>query len=143
MFHRYGAISWTDPLTNRLFIYAGRTTTAEDNNNSLTAVWSYDVVSDAWTEHPNGATPPPAIGYGAQTAQVEDQVYVLTAAGDFWVLATETLAWTTLSMLNGPTRRGAGQFFPIATRSQLLLFGGFHGSQMYVRKKLVFPEGVL
>jgi Galactose oxidase, central domain len=127
---RYGSIYWVDSLTNRIFIYGG-------NGGDVAvdrSIWAFDVVTNTWTIHDNSAAPEaitPTALYGSQFTQVEDRVYILTPANTFWMLNTNTLQWSSLSVLNGPTIRSNGVLFPTATRDQLVLFGGFQGSQMY------------
>lgn len=128
----FSAVSWSDPLSNRLFICGGSSTITDPPLGNGSHVWSYDVVTEMWAEH-TSAPPVPALGYGAHVTQVEDRVYVLTETGDFWLVSTETLTWTALEPVasSSPTRRKCGAFIATNTRDQLLLFGGYHGSQMY------------
>jgi hypothetical protein len=60
---RWGAITWTDPVTGNLWLFGGQ----DANLAFLNDLWEYSITAKTWTQHGTGGPNKPGI-YGTQGA---------------------------------------------------------------------------
>jgi hypothetical protein len=58
---RWGAITWTDPVTGNLWLFGGQ----DHNLAFLNDLWEYNITANTWTQHGTGGPNHPGI-YGTQ-----------------------------------------------------------------------------
>ena len=58
---RWGAITWTDPVTGNLWLFGGQ----DHNLAFLNDLWEYNITANTWTQHGTGGANRPGI-YGTQ-----------------------------------------------------------------------------
>ena len=128
--------TWTDPMNNRIFLYGG----LDKQNNVLDEMWSFNIETKTWTQHP-GSNQPGSLAHGRAT-RVENFVYLfggdetnngLPTSNLLWKMDLATMAWQRVDLADNtqPAARISHVFFPQPEKNALVLFGGRHGSTVY------------